>query len=326
MHVERGYWVCDACGTGEAPDDARWGLPAGRFSLGVKEGVALLCQALPFAQANELYTRLVGVPISVNSVEDWTEAVGAAYTPPVPTDYEPGPRADVLFVLADAGFLYTREDGWKERKVFAAWRRVGSEDMPVRYAVGAGSWEEQTERVAQLARREGSRLTHERVCIADGAHAIWKLFTRLWPEAFQLLDWYHLMEHLDTVVKQLPDGTSWRERQQTALLTQSYRPVVNALLVIARDGATEATREAARACIQYMWAHRSRMNYREAKLRGYPIGSGRIESGVKQVLQQRCKQAGMRWKANHLDQMLAAKCAYLSGDWDLACQQARKAA
>ena len=134
------------------------------------------------------------------------------------------------------------------------------------------------------------------------------------------------MEHLDIVVKQLPDGPRWRERQQTALLQQSYRPVVRALVVIARDGATAAAREAARACIHYLWAHRTRLNYGEAQRRGYPIGSGRIESAVKQVLQQRCKQTGMRWKATHLDQMLAAKCAYLNGDWELACQQARKAA
>ncbi|MHB9130427.1 MAG: ISKra4 family transposase [Armatimonadota bacterium] len=325
-HVERGYWVCPACGTGCAPDDARWGLPAGRVSPGVKEGVALLGQALPFAQAHDLYARLVGVEVGTNSTEDWTEAVGAAYTPPVPTPYEPGPRADVLFVLADAGMLHTREAGWKERKVFAAWRRVEGVDQPVRYAVGAGAWEDQTARVAALARREGSRLATERVCIADGAAAIWKLYTRLWPEAFQLLDWFHLMEHLETVVSLVPEGATWRTTQQTALLQQSYRPVVRALLALVRAGTTVAVRAVAHACLHYVWAHRTRLNYPEAQRRGYPIGSGRIESAVKQVLQQRCKQTGMRWKAAHLDKMLAARCAYLNGDWDLACQQTRQAA
>lgn len=252
LQVERGYWVCPACGTGCAPDDARWGLPAGRVSPGVTEGVALLGQALPFAQACDLYARLVGVEVGANSTEDWTEAVGAAYTPPVPTAYEPGPRADVLFLLADAGMLHTREDGWKERKVFAAWRRVDGVDFPVRYTVGAGPWDAQTARVADLARREGSRLAQERVCIAAGAAAIWKLLTRLWPEAFQLLDWFHLMEHLATVVALLPTGATWRTTQQTALLQQSYRPVVRALIALVREGATPAVRAAARACLHYM--------------------------------------------------------------------------
>jgi hypothetical protein len=292
----------------------------------VKEGIALLGQALPFAQAQDLYARLVGVEVGINSTEDWTEAVGAAYTPPVPTAYEPGPRADVLFLLADAGMLHTREEGWKERKVFAAWRQVDGVNQPVRYAVGAGTWDAQTARVADLARREGSRLAREMVCIADGAAAIWKLYTRLWPEAFQLLDWFHLMEHLDTVVTHLPAGVTWRTTQQTALLQQSYRPVARALIALIRAGETPALREAARACLHYVWAHRTRLNYREAQRRGYPIGSGRIESAVKQVLQQRCKQAGMRWKAAHLDKVLAARCAYLNGDWDLACQQTRQAA
>jgi hypothetical protein len=326
LHLERGYWVCSRCGTGCAPDDARWGLPTGRVSDGVKEGVALLGQALPFAQAQDLYTRLLGIEVSTNSVEDWTEAVGAAYQPPVPSAYAPGPRADVLFVLADAGMLHTREDGWKERKVFAAWRQVDGLDQPVRYAVGAGTWEDQARRLADLARREGERLARARVCIADGASAIWKLFTRLWPEAFQLLDWFHLMEHLDTVVKLLPSGEEWRTEMQTALLTHGYRPLAQTLAVVARTGETEALRAAAQACLHYVWAHRTRMNYPEAQRRGYPIGSGRIESAVKQVLQQRCKQTGMRWKAQHLDQVLAARCAYLNGDWDLACQQTRTAA
>lgn len=326
VQLMRGYWVCPACGTGCAPQDARLALPTGQVSVGVQHGLALLGQALPFGQAADLYQRLVGVQVSQKSTEVWTEALGAAYQPPVPTRYEPGPAADTLFVLADAGMLLTREDGWKERKVFAAWRRVDGEEQPVRYAVGAGSWDAQVERVAALARREGSRRARQIVCLADGAAAIWKLLTRLWPDAFQLLDWYHLMEHLDTVVAHVPDGAVWRRQQQTALLAQGYRPVAQALAHLTRTGNTPALQAAARACLRYLWKHRSRMDYPEAQRRGYPLGSGRIESAVKQVLQHRCKQAGMRWKAAHLDKLLAARCAYLNGDWELACQQARQAA
>jgi hypothetical protein len=328
MHVERGYWVCPDCGTGCAPDDRRLGLPAGTISVRVQDGLALLGQALPFAEAAAIYQRLLGIAGCEKSTEHWTEAVGAAYTPPVPTRYEPGPSADTLFLMADAGKLFTREEGWKERKVFAAWRRVDGDDQPVHYAVGAGAWDEQGSVVAALARREGSRLARTIVCLADGAPAIWKLYLRLWPEAFVLLDWFHLMEHLAAVVALLPSEARapWRTTQQTALRTVSYRPVARALVALIRTGPTATLREEAMKCLGYLWHNRQRMDYPEALRRGYPIGSGRIESAVKQVLQHRCKRAGMRWKAAHLDKVLAARCAYLNGDWDLACKQTRLAA
>lgn len=327
MGVERAYWVCPVCGTGCAPDDARWGLPPGQMTWAVQHGVALVGQALPFAQAEDVYTRLTGVSVSTKSVECWTEAVGQAYTPPVPDRYTPGPPADTLFVLADAGQMPLRgPEPWKERKVFAAWRRVAGDDAPVRYAVGTGHWADQTQVVADLARREGSRLARTVVCLADGAAAIWTLLTRLWPEAVQLLDWFHLMEHLATVVAVHPDGAAWREVQQTALRTQGPRPTLRALVALVRTGGTAELRTAARACLRYMWPHRHRMDYPTALQRGYPIGSGRIEAAVKQVLQTRCKQTGMRWDGQHLDWMLAARCAYLNGDWELACQQVRRKA
>jgi len=325
--VERAYWVCPVCGTGHAPDDARWGLPPGQTTWAVQHGVALLGQALPFAQAADVYTRLTGVPVSSKSVESWTEAVGQAYAPPVPDRYTPGPAADTLFVLADAGQMPLRgPEPWKERKVFAAWRRVEGEEAPIRYAVGTGHWDEQTQVVADLARREGSRRARTVVCLADGAEAIWKLLTRLWPEAVQLLDWFHLMEHLAKVVAVHPDGAVWQTVQQAALRTQGPRPTLRALATLARTGATAELRTAARDCLRYMWAHRHRMDYPTALQRGYPIGSGRIEAAVKQVLQTRCKQTGMRWESAHLDWVLAVRCAYLNGDWDLACQQVRQAA
>jgi hypothetical protein len=75
-----------------------------------------------------------------------------------------------------------------------------------------------------------------------------------------------------------------------------------------------------------LWWHRHRLDYPTAIQRGYPIGSGRIESGCKQLVQQRAKLAGMRWSHPHLQTVLAARCAFSSGDWDLACAQYGQAA
>lgn len=69
-----------------------------------------------------------------------------------------------------------------------------------------------------------------------------------------MLDWLHLMEHLDTVVQLLSaDGATWHITQQTALLKQSYRTVARALITQVWEG-SPAVRAAARACLHYIGA------------------------------------------------------------------------
>ena len=324
----RGYWHCAACGTGEAPDDAAWDLPPGNASWGVREGSSLLGALLPsFEQGANLLQALTLFQVSARSAETWTEAIGAAYAPPPLAPTDPGPVADLLVIEADACMTLWRTDHqWHEQKVYAAWRRVAGVDQPVRYATAQGPWATQDDLVLQLARRTGLRQAREVLCLADGAHAIWRLFSRLFPQAFQLLDWYHLMEHLGEVAKVHPDGAAWLAQQQEALRFRGPRETLLSLKALHQRDAVAEVRAAAGACLKYMWWHRWRMDYPEARRRGYPIGSGRIESAVKQVVQARAKQAGMSWVPAHLQWVLQARCAALSGEWEVACAQAKAAA
>lgn len=178
-----------------------------------------------------------------------------------------------------------------------------------------------------LARREGSRRAQTILCLADGARAIWALFDTLFPDAVQLLDRFHLMEHVGAVAAVLPDGAAWLATQQTAVWERGPREVLHALVAVCRDaGLPDATRTLARQCLGYVWHNRHRMDYATAHRRGWPCGSGRIESAIKQVAQARLKGPGMRWDHAHAQQMLNLRCAWLSGDLDLACAQARTAA
>jgi hypothetical protein len=66
--------------------------------------------------------------------------------------------------------------------------------------------------------------------------------------------------------------------------------------------------------IAYFREHRQRMHYWEYEAQGLPIGSGVIESGVKQTVAARTRQAGMKWTAPHADNMLCLRAAYLSNE------------
>lgn len=327
VQVTRAYWHCPQCGRGEAPADAVWGLPPGQASWGVRSCASLLGALIPsFAKAAELLGRLTPMQVSARALEGWTEEVGAAYALPVPAPTEPGPAADVLFLEVDAALAHF-DDGWHQVKVVAAWRRVDGVDQPVRYGVVQGPWAEHEEVLAGLARREGSRHAETLVCLADGERSQWRVLERLFPDAVFLLDWYHLQEHLGALMRALPLEADWLATQQTALLQRGPQETIRALIALARrfERLTDEG-NLVRECLTYVWQNRHRMDYAGARRQDFPIGSGRIESAVKQVLQARAKGPGMRWTHDHLQAVLNARCAALNDDWDLACTQTRQAA
>lgn len=84
--------------------------------------------------------------------------------------------------------------------------------------------------------------------------------------------------------------------------------------VNAAINAFEATEsETVRRFCGYLERHRDRIpNYRYYQEEGWPIGSGDVESWVKQI-NQRTKIAGASWKAERIPQVLAHRCAYLNG-------------
>jgi len=326
-HLVRGYWHCPACGTGCAPDDEVWDLPPGNASWGVRDGASLLGALLPsFEKIAHLLEDLTLFQVSARSTESWTEAVGSAYQPPLPSPEAPAPRADLVVLEADAGnTLWRTDNAWHEEKVYAAWHRIDGIDQPIRYAVAQGPWATHASLVTGLANRVGAATAREMLLLADGAPPIWRLLTDLNPDAFPLLDWYHLMEHLGALAKLHPDGMPWLAAQQECVRFHGPRETLLALKALHQRGETPALQHEAGACLKYMWRHRQRMNYPEARRRGYPIGSGRIESAVKQVVQARAKQAGMRWNPTHLQQILQARCAAFNNDWALACAQTKAA-
>ena len=57
------------------------------------------------------------------------------------------------------------------------------------------------------------------------------------------------------------------------------------------------------------------MRYPEFRTAGCPIGSGTVESACKVVMQERMKQAGMRWSRTGAQAMLALRSVLLSERW-----------
>lgn len=141
------------------------------------------------------------------------------------------------------------------------------------------------------------------VCLGDGHAGIWKLFAEVAPDdaRFEILDWYHLKENLFKVEADRPQ----LEQAETYL----WRGQIDAALALF----AQATDKSALNFCAYLQTHRARLtNYQQFQAEQLcSIGSGAVESAVKQI-EQRLKVSGAQRKRENVNQMLRLRCAYLN--------------
>lgn len=141
-------------------------------------------------------------------------------------------------------------------------------------------------------------------CLGDGHDGVWNLVAQMGCDAArrEVLDWYHLVENLHKV-----GGSIKRLNQAETLLWQGK--VDEALTLF-----EPLKKKAAQNFCQYLRRHRHRiLNYDyHQREQICSIGSGAVESGIKQI-SRRIKISGAQWNEDNVPQVLAHRCAYLNG-------------
>jgi len=162
-------------------------------------------------------------------------------------------------------------------------------------------------------------LSPELIFLGDGAVWIWNLVARYYPNATQIVDWYHAEEHLEIVANaafaQGPDRTNWLEGVKQALWEGQVEAVICACQALA------ASCDLARKATHYFYSHAERMRYDRFRAAGFMIGSGTVESGCKQIVTHRLKLPGAQWTVPGAVQTAKARAAWLSGHWQPLCDQ-----
>ena len=143
--------------------------------------------------------------------------------------------------------------------------------------------------------------------LGDGHCGIWSLFEQMsLPGSIdEILDWFHLKENLYKV-----DATAEQLEAISSALWEGRLSIAKRLL-------DDIDTDNAKRFSAYLDRHTGRIpNYRYYQMEGLPIGSGPVESLVKQI-DARLQLAGAQWNTENLPQVLKLRCAYLNEQLDV---------
>lgn len=161
--------------------------------------------------------------------------------------------------------------------------------------------------------------------IADGAIWIWNLATDRFKDAKQRVDLFHVKEHLYELAKTLyGEGTAQAQQWLRPLLRFLESRKEGALDVLHElqdlrqrlQGLTTSQQEKLDQEIGYFTTHHQRMDYKQAKAKGEPVGSGPVESTAGQY-QTRFKCTGQFWTLEGDEPLLALATLYRNERWRL---------
>jgi hypothetical protein len=235
-----------------------------------------------------------------------------------------------LGVSLDGGKVNLREEGWKEFKAGVVFdlvalptldRETGEwvdeiHGVNLSYQAVVGSVAEFAPALWALAVERQVPQAAAVAVVADGADWIWNLTDDLFPDATQIVDWYHATEYLAHAAEALHPtdaqaAQAWQKARRDDLFLGHTHKLIEPLR---RAGlSTQA---------DYFRTHTRRMQYQEFHEQEYPIGSGTVESSIKRFKHRLCG-AGMRWSRPGAERMLVLRGAFMADTFDQLWAAAR---
>lgn len=301
-----------------------------------------------FAKAAAALREDWGVDYDGKQIQRWSQLAGESLLADQGRErrlYEQGQRPSgpvndplLLVIGMDGGRVQTREkqeendSRWREDKVLTIRSYLpgdGHEKKPqplvTTYRATMHPSREFGVGARLEAERRGIRQARRVVVIGDGAGWIDTLHREHFPRHPRVIDWYHAAEHLHDVAKAVhPQRASDQEQLAQRLKVMLWEGQVQEV-ILAIEQASQAAgppqeddppshpRRVLQQNLGYFQRHGRHMNYPAYRARGWPIGSGMTEAGVKQF-NKRVKGTEQFWHEQGVEPILALRALWLSDD------------
>jgi hypothetical protein len=350
VNYKRRYYLCPECHNGQSPLDQKYGIVPGQTTFALASLLGVLGVEVSFEEASQLAERFLLFRVSDNTVRKQTEGYGNAQAQAEKEWIEKAEDEKSLQVRQrslehHSGRMYASIDGahvplqheWRELKTLCWYKveknRLSTSRKHPRQPVGEQSYLQaqdmkyhcditEAEPFGRLLWATGLQnhvdTYDEIVFVNDGAVWIWRLVEKYFPQAVQIVDWYHASQYLTPIAETAFGADTERARQwlaqaRTDLWEGHIQEVIRSCRTFLHHTACGAF---AQKAITYYTNNEKRMDYARFRQQGYLIGSGTIESACKQIAASRLKCSGARWTLPGVIATAKARAAWLSKTWD----------
>lgn len=345
--LTRPYFYCADCRLGFHPLDDALEMTRAFHQYDIEEKVLKLATEMPYERAAELVSDLTGVPVSNFHGHQTLAQVAeiADIKTVIPEREEIERRIDnarkgpddrpVLVVALDGAHAPTRPRAKRDKKRGPGrWREVkgvriylAPDDERI---VQIASWHQiqDAEAMQRDLQRIAGRIPQQKVRIAllgDGASWVWNTLAACFPDAKQVLDYFHCSEHVHKVADaRYGESAKALEWVEATLARLALNKVDAVIWGLQRMQGGAATQEVIEKLITYLRNQRQRLDYAACKENGIPIGSGGIESANKFISHARLKRSGAWWVVENGNGMLRLRCALYNGTFDSVFEKYRR--
>jgi len=348
---KRRYYLCAECHQGQSPLDQKYEIVPGQVTQALSSLLGVLGVEVAFEEASQLAERFLLFRVSDNTVRKQTEGYGNAQAQAEKewikkAEDEKSLQARERGLEYRSGRIYASIDGahvplqheWRELKTLC-WYKVENISMSTPKKHHGQPVGEQNHlhakdmqyycdiaEAGQFGRllwatgiQNNVDTYDEIVFVSDGAAWIWRLVEKYFPQAVQIVDWYHASQYLTPIAEaafgaNTSQAREWLMQTRTDLWEGRIQEVIQACRTFLRH--THA-RPFVEKTITYYTNNEKRMDYARFRQQGYLIGSGTIESACKQIAAARLKCSGARWTLAGVIATAKARAAWLSKTWDI---------
>jgi hypothetical protein len=314
------------------------GLLGGAYTPQVQEAITRLSSRMTYREAQEELGLLWKVEISKSGLQYVTmrhgqvadalvteKAAQLEATAPTPTA-----QPEQIVMCTDGAMVQVTSGEWREVKTVtfgefrphwdAKQRKVVTQTDQISYFSRVESAEAFSRSALVEWHRRGGENAHTVVAVQDGALWIQSFIDYHGPQATRVIDFAHALEYVAMVGRAIHGAETdtfrqWYGRMSKQLGHQPPQRTVNELRRLHRQHPEHPEAAAMELAIRYLEKRLPMIDYPHFRRQQIPIGSGNVESGHKVVMQQRMKQAGMRWAEANLNPMLALRVALCNQTW-----------